>query len=254
LLQKKRDEGIASTSVVDPTPTIAMVGLIDHENHITTQWFKNEGDAIILVGVEPARPRAAAHRDEGVAAPSLGGSRYLKVCHGLKIGPPPHVDLPHEIKIQNAVRDLIREGLVNNAHDCSEGGLAVALAECCFNPEELFGAEIDCSHRPVGDAKRAEPSSQHHASHSEAATVLFNESQSRIIISVASADLEKTIAVLRDRAVPFQHLGKVGGDELRIQVNEERFAWPIADLYDDWWNSIRRVVGSDSSAERIPSL
>jgi hypothetical protein len=60
--------------------------------------------------------------------------------------------------------------------------------------------------------------------------------------------------MLRKRDVPFQPLGKVGGDELRIQVDEETFAWPIADLYDDWWNSIRRVVGSDSSVERIPSL
>ena len=91
-----------------------------------------------------------------IAAPSLGGSRYLKVCHGLKIGPPPHVDLAHEIKVQNAVRDLIREGLVQSAHDCSEGGLAVALAESCFNPERLFGAEIDCSRRPVGDAHAEE--------------------------------------------------------------------------------------------------
>jgi phosphoribosylformylglycinamidine synthase len=240
--------------VVDPTPTIAMVGLIDDEKHITTQWFKGEGDVIILVGLEPARPRAAAHRDEGVAAPSLGGSRYLKVCHGLKIGPPPHVDLPHEIKIQSAVRDLIREGLAKSAHDCSEGGLAVALAECCFNPEPLFGAEVDCSRRPVGDVKHAEETNPTDASHSEAATVLFNESQSRIVISVAPENLDNTMSMLRKHDVPFQHLGKVGGDELRIQVNEETFAWPIADLYDDWWNSIRRVVGSDSSAERIPSL
>src|SRR5438067_693031 len=167
--------------VVDPTPTIAMVGLIDHENHITTQWFKGQGDVIILVGVEPARPRAAAHRDEGVAAPSLGGSHYLKVCHGLKIGPPPHVDLPQEIKIQSAVRDLIREGLVKNAHDCSEGGLAVALAECCFNPQKLLGADICCSHGPMG--RRGQ------TSHSDVATVLFNESQSRIVISVAPENL-----------------------------------------------------------------
>src|SRR4051812_21850524 len=119
-----------------------MVGVIDDEKHITTQWFKEEGDKIILFGVEPARPRAVAQMDEGVAAPSLGGSRYLKVCHGLKIGPPPHVDLAHEIKVQNAVRELIRESLVQSAHDCAEGGLAVALAECCFNPERLFGANI----------------------------------------------------------------------------------------------------------------
>src|SRR3954465_3605360 len=128
--------------VVDPTPTIAMVGLIDDEKHITTQWFKEEGDLVILVGGEATGPRAAAHRDEGIAAPSLGGSRYLKVCHGLKIGPPPHVDLAQEIAVQNAVRDLIREGVVQSAHDCSEGGLAVTLAECCFNPERLLGAEI----------------------------------------------------------------------------------------------------------------
>jgi phosphoribosylformylglycinamidine synthase len=234
LSQRKRDEGIASTSVVDPTPTIAMVGLIDHENHITTQWFKNEGDAIILVGVEPARPRAAAHRDEGVAAPSLGGSRYLKVCHGLKIGPPPQVDLPQEIKIQCAVRDLIREGLVKSAHDCSEGGLAVALAECCFNPEKLLGAEIALN-----------------ADDTSATTVLFNESQSRIVISVAPADLEKTIAVLRDDEVPFQQVGVVRTDELVIRVDEEIFHWPIASLHNDWFNAIRRAVEEE---ETIPSL
>jgi phosphoribosylformylglycinamidine synthase II len=225
--------------VVDPTPTIAMVGLIDHENHITTQWFKNEGDAIILVGN---------------IGDELGGSQFLKTCHGRKEGPPPHIDLKLEIKVQTAVRDLIRGQLVKSAHDCSEGGLAVALAESCFNPDKLFGAEIACSRRPVGDAKRAEQSSQRHASHSEAATVLFNESQSRIVISVAPENLDNTISMLRERGVPFQQLGKVGGDQLRIQVNDQEFAWPIADLYDDWWNSIRRLVESDSSAERIPSL
>src|SRR5213596_3358201 len=109
--------------VVDPTPTIGMVGLIDDEKHITTQWFKEAGDLIILVGE---------------IGNELGGSRFVKVCHGRKIGPPPHVDLPREIKVQNGVRDLIREGLVKSAHDCSEGGLAVALAECCFDPDRLL--------------------------------------------------------------------------------------------------------------------
>jgi len=225
--------------VVDPTPTIAMVGLIDDEKHITTQWFKNEGDVIILVGE---------------IGSELGGSQFLKICHGRKEGPPPHIDLEHEIKVQNAVRDLIREGLVKSAHDCSEGGLAVAIAECCFNPEKNFGAEIDCSRRPVGDANHAEPRSQGRASHSEAATVLFNESQSRIVISIAPASVNKTIAMLRECDVPFQQLGRVASDQLRIQVNKQEFAWPIAEIYDDWWNSICRLVESDSSAERIPSL
>src|SRR5216117_2002441 len=162
--------------VVDPTPTIGMVGLIDEERHITTQWFKNADDVVILAGQ---------------AGNELGGSQLLKVCHGRKQGPPPRVDLELEIKVQNAVRDLIREGLAKSAHDCSEGGLAVALAECCFHPEKLFGAEINLK---AGDTTGA--------------TVLFNESQSRVVISVAPADLEKTISILRESNVPFEQLGK----------------------------------------------
>src|SRR6184192_500828 len=115
--------------VVDPTPTIGMVGLIDEERHITTQWFKNAGDVVILAGQ---------------VGNELGGSQFLKVCHGRKQGPPPGVDLELEIKVQNAVRDLIREGLVKSAHDCSEGGLAVALTECCFNPSGFcLGVDVD---------------------------------------------------------------------------------------------------------------
>jgi phosphoribosylformylglycinamidine synthase II len=230
--------------VVDPTPTIGMVGLIDKEEHITTQWFKNEGDIVILVGI------VAAVADRGTEVNglgySLGGSRYLKVCHNLKIGPPPHLDLAHEIKVQNPVRDLIRAGVVKSAHDCSEGGLAVALAECCFHPEKLLGAEIDlCSRAPVAR--------QDETSHSAVATLLFNEAQSRIIISIAPENLDRTMSSLRASGVPFQQLGKVGGNELRISINGESFRWPIADLYDDWWNSIRRAVESDS-AEPIPNL
>jgi phosphoribosylformylglycinamidine synthase len=215
--------------VVDPTPTIAMVGLIEEERHITTQWFKNEGDVIILVGE---------------IGNELGGSQFLKICHGKKIGPPPYVDLAHEMNVQNTVRKLIYEGFAKSAHDCSEGGLAVALAECCFNPEKLLGAEIDCSHGPPGRAEET--------SHSELATVLFNESQSRIVISVAPESLDKTVSMLRDREVPFQQLGRVGDDELRIRVGDQKFAWSIAELYDDWFNAIRRAV--EGETETIPSL
>jgi phosphoribosylformylglycinamidine synthase len=213
--------------VVDPTPTIGMVGLIEQEEHITTQWFKNAGDEIILVGN---------------IGDELGGSRFLKICRGEKIGPPPHVDLAHEIKIQTAVRDLIRAGVVKSAHDCSEGGLAVAIAESCFNPKEKFGAEI----RIAGES----PS----RTGVPVTIALFNESQSRIVISVAPENLERTRSMLRERAVPFQQLGKIGGDQLRIQIADEQFVWPIADLHDEWWNSIRRLVESDNCAEGIPSL
>src|SRR5438874_2595238 len=142
--------------VVDPTPTIGMVGLIEKEEHITTQWFKDAGDQIILVGK---------------IGDELGGSRFLKVCHGKKIGPPPYVDLAHEIEIQNAVHNLIRAGLVRSAHDCSEGGLAVALAESCFNPTGFYGADVD-----LGGAEAA--ASSEYLAGDTPATALFNESQS----------------------------------------------------------------------------
>ncbi len=228
--------------VVDPTPTIAMVGLIDDERHITTQWFKNDGDVIILVGsvakvADPGRGKPGHAIEAAINDPgyNLGGSRYVKVRQRMKIGPPPHVDLKLEIKMQKAVRDLIREGLIKSAHDCSEGGISVALAECCFSPERLLGADIDLN-----------------AGGTPAAGALFNESQSRIIISVDSKDAEKTISICREQGVPFQELGKIGGDELRIRVNNETFHWPIADLYDDWFNAIRRAV--EGETEGIPSL
>ena len=233
--------------VVDPTPTIGMVGLIEKEDQITTQWFKDAGDEILLIGGTGSVPSQKSD-DTEVVPPNLGGSRYLKVCHGLKIGPPPHVDLAHELKIQSAVRDLIRAGLVKSAHDCSEGGLAVALAESCFSPKERFGAEITVEAPVSGadDSKRAAGTT--------ATTVLFNESQSRIVISVAPENLKSMLSILSERGVPFQQLGKVGGDQLRIQVAGEKFEWPIADLYDDWWNAIRRLIESDTCAEGIPSL
>ena len=215
--------------VVDPTPTIAMVGLVDKEKHITTQWFKKDGDAILLIGE---------------IGNEIGGSQFLKIYHGRKQGPPPVVDLAHEIKIQNAVRDLIREGLVKSAHDCSEGGFAVTLAECCFNPEGLLGAEINVAH---ASGLRTDQNRK-----LEACATLFNESQSRIVISVAANNMGRTMSTLRQYGVPFRQLGKVGGDELRIRVNEETFRWPLAGLYDDWFNAIRRAV--EDEAERIPSL
>jgi phosphoribosylformylglycinamidine (FGAM) synthase-like enzyme len=119
----------------------------------------------------------------------------------------------------------------------------VALAECCFNPEKLFGAQIDCSHGPVGRSERT--------SRSDVATVLFNESQSRIVISVASTDLEKTMSILRESAVPCEQMGTVSTRDLCIRVNKETFRWRITDLHDDWWNAIRRAVEEEES---IPSL
>ena len=233
--------------VVDPTPTVAMVGLIEDKKQITTQWFKNKGDAIILVGpgagvADPDSSSAAAANDPGY---NLGGSRFLKVCYGKKIGPVPKLDLKLETAVQNGVRDLIRLGLVRSVHDCSEGGLAVAMVECCFNLDRLLGAEIDlenCGGSHAGDA----PAS------TNVATVLFNETQSRIIISCDPKNTELVLSELRSKNIPHAQIGGVIADDLRITANGENLSWPVAELHDLWWNAIRRAVESDS--EPIPSL
>src|SRR4051812_33300998 len=98
------------TGSIDPTPTVGMVGLIEHEDHVTTQWFKDAGDVILLVGGD--RP----------AGSELGASHYLRVVHGRKEGRVPALDFAREKAMQEAVRGLIRNGLVKSAHDCSEGG------------------------------------------------------------------------------------------------------------------------------------
>src|SRR5438876_10061023 len=133
---------------------------------------------------DPESSSAAAGNDPGY---NLGGSRFLKVCYGKKIRPAPKLDLKLETAVQNGVRDLIRLGLVRSAHDCSEVGLAVAMAECCFSPDGLLGAEIDlenCGGSRAGDksANRSD-SSRGEPAFTHMATVLFNETQSRTIIS-----------------------------------------------------------------------
>ncbi len=127
---------------IDPTPTISVVGLIEKLEHVTTQWFKDEGDAIILLGdaVDKADPIFG-----------LGGSAYLQVIHGKKNGSPPRCDLEVAKTLHTTLIGLIQSGLVKSAHDCSEGGLAVALAESCISQliaretPRLIGATIDLS-------------------------------------------------------------------------------------------------------------
>jgi phosphoribosylformylglycinamidine synthase len=241
--------------VVDPTPTVAMVGLIDDEKHITTQWFKNKGDAIILVG--GTRAVASQDGDDTEVVPpaaandrgySLGGSRFLKVCFGKKVGPVPKLDLELELALQNIVRDLIRLGLVRNAHDCSEGGLAVALAECCFSPDGLLGAEIGLENCGNTSADYAGDT----PAPANTATVLFSEAQSRIIISCEPRNTERVLSELKSKNIPHAQIGSVITDSLRVTVNGENLSWRVAELHDLWWNSIRRAVENDS--EPIPSL
>jgi phosphoribosylformylglycinamidine synthase II len=195
---------------IDPTPTVGMVGLIENPKHITTQAFKNEGDTILLIG------------DLG---DELGGSQFLKIIHGKKAGRPPRLDFQRELSVQETLRSLIKTGLINSAHDCSEGGLAVALAECCISGEKLLGAQIDFGETGL-----------------RLDQLLFNESQSRIVISVSKNNAAAVLALIGWRGVPARRLGFVGGKNFDIRANGSHFSWPVAELRDRWYSSISHCM------------
>jgi phosphoribosylformylglycinamidine synthase subunit PurL len=197
--------------VVDPTPTVAMVGLIEREEWITTQFFKAAGDLVILLG------------DFGN---EMGGSHFLKIILGRKTGRPPRVDFARELALHNVLRELIRAGHVRSAHDCSEGGLAVALAEACFNPARRLGAEIDLG--AAGEVRLDQ--------------LLFNESQSRVVISIVPGSAEQVMQLLKERGVSGHHLGVVGGDALAIATGGETLRWPLEEIYHDWFDAIENLV------------
>jgi len=192
---------------VYPTPVIAMVGLVEDRAHITTQWFKEEGDTVVLLGET---------LDE------LGGSEYLKVVHSQERGMPPDIDLDSEATLQKTVLEAIRSGIVRSAHDCSEGGLAVALAECCFRGEDdPIGCEVE-----VGTGMRLD-------------SALFGETQSRVIISAKPGDVEAIIKLAAANGVPCTELGRTGGESLVIKSGGKPVAErPVAALKDLWQSAI----------------
>jgi phosphoribosylformylglycinamidine synthase subunit PurL len=208
---------------IDPTPTISVVGLIEKLEHVTTQWFKDEGDAIILLGdaVDQADPIFG-----------LGGSAYLQVIHGQKNGSPPRCDLEVAKTLHTTLIGLIHSGLVKSAHDCSEGGLAIALAESCISQlvaretPRLIGAQIDLSQ--IKDVRLD--------------ALLFGETQSRIVISCKPLDAVKVVERAKLMGVPAIQIGKVGGDKLTVKTASGEFSAPLTELHDAWWNSIARAM------------
>jgi phosphoribosylformylglycinamidine synthase subunit PurL len=196
---------------IDPTPTVGMVGLIEESKHITTQFFKQPGDVIVLIG-EPGS--------------ELGATHYLKVVHGRKEGAPPQLDFAREKAAQEAVRALIRIGLVESAHDCSEGGVAVCLVEACLSGRQALGAEVDFGE--IGLRPDA---------------LLFNEAQSRILISVRKHNASAALALLEWRGVPARRLGIVTkADSLRISADGKTFGWSLTDLDAAWSQTIEKLL------------
>lgn len=197
-----------SGDAIYPTPTVGMVGLITDVDHITTQDFKHEGDAIILLGETFAE---------------LGGSEYQKLVTGSISGRPPQIDLNKEAAVQKLVLAAIRKGLVKSAHDLSEGGLGVALAESCFGKE--FGAEV-----ALESALRPD-------------VLLFSESQSRILLSTSQEQAEAVLALAAELGVPAQVIGKTGGSSLVVKVNgAEAINASIQEVKAAWKDAIPCLI------------
>ncbi len=210
-----------------PTPIIGMVGLIEPVDRITTQWFQHAGDRIILLGE---------------TGEDLGGTEYLKVVHHREQGAPPWLNLETEKVLQDCVLRLIAEGVVQSAHDCSEGGLAVAVAECCFGPQVVEGKSVGATIQLDTNGLRLD-------------AVLFGESPSRVVLSVLPEHAERTLALAGEYGVPAEDVGSVGGDDLVIRIRgradgqsdgaeaEDAIHVPVATVYESWSRSLERKLG-----------
>ena len=183
----------------------------------------------------------------------LGGSAYLQAVHGKKTGTPPRCDLETARTLHTTLLGLIQSGLVKSAHDCSEGGLAVCLAESCISQlvaretPRLIGAQIDLS--LVGrESSRAqkfegeEKSGLDRVSPHRLDSLLFGETQSRIVVTCNPLDAVKVVERAKLMGVPAARIGTVGGDKLTIKTAVGDFSAPSAELHDAWWNSIARAM------------
>ncbi|MBI4126317.1 MAG: phosphoribosylformylglycinamidine synthase subunit PurL [Deltaproteobacteria bacterium] len=189
-----------------PTPTIAMVGLVPDLDRIATPWWKDAGDVILLLG-----------RNEL----ELGGSEYLKQIHGQVKGTLPHLNMERELAVQRACRIGITRGVVKSAHDCSEGGLAVTLAECSLMRRQgLLGATVELSDDLRPDA------------------LFFGEAASRIVLSVAPASVDLMVTIAKEEGAPVAVIGKVGGRSL---VMNNGIQVDLADLHDAWTTALPKL-------------
>ena len=159
-----------------------MVGLIDDLTKVCGQGWQAEGDLIYLLGV--------GAESTGNGNVTLGGSEYLKVIHQTVAGQPPKVDIALALKVQAACRHGIRQGWIRSAHDCAEGGLAIALAESCISGQK--GAAITLK-----------------ASQIRTDTLLFGEGGDRIVVAVAPSIRPTGSATVRRTCLIWQQIGSV---------------------------------------------
>jgi len=191
---------------IPPTPTISMVGLLDDVELHLTPWWKAEGDVIVLLG---------RTREE------LGASEYLAVIHGTVRGAPPWIDVEAERRLHRVCLAGAQERLFRSLHDVGAGGLAVALAECCFHGPGL-GARVDLEEGMRTDA------------------LLFGESQSRMLGSLRRRHLGRLRDLARREDVPLTVLGEVRGRSLVIG---DVIDLPLEPARERWRRALERRLG-----------
>ncbi|MDT7041156.1 phosphoribosylformylglycinamidine synthase subunit PurL [Candidatus Nitronereus thalassa] len=203
-----------------PTPVIGMVGLIEPAEHATTQWFKNPGDRVIVLGETKE---------------DLGGTEYLKIVHYREQGSPPWLNLETEKALHDCLLAMIHQGWVQSAHDCSDGGLAVTLAECCFSPQVVDGKALGGKIQLESDGQRLD-------------ALLFGESPSRVVLSISPEHSKQVLSFCQEREVPAMDVGEVGGVDLDIAVTGGRSTpgcslhLPVTDLFDLWNSSLEHKL------------
>lgn len=202
---------------VFPTPIIGMLGLLDDVARRCDTAFKSEGDLVVLLGA---------------TFEELGGSEYLKVCHGKVAGLPPGIDMAREKGLIDLLVSLIADGLLQSAHDLSEGGLAVAAAECCI--QGSLGAGLTLAPGEIRpDA------------------ILFGESQGRVLVSVKPESLQAVLDASERGGLPATVLGCVGGSTLQIGLTDSGvpvlslIQCEVEELKQAWKGSIACQMAKD---------
>jgi len=189
-----------------PTPTVAVVGLLKNLDDRCTQWFKNSGDLIGLLGL---------------TLEEISGSEYLKLAFDLVRGKPPQLDKKLEQSVQELCLELIRGRLIHSAHDCSDGGLGVSAVESCITgPENVLGATLNLESTLRKDA------------------LLFGESQSRILVSFAKEQRESIAERASKKEVPFAVIGEVGGSRFSVNINGGEFIRQDIQALKNIWKNV----------------
>ncbi len=176
-----------------PTPIIGVVGLLEDASHVRTRLFSDAGLDIVLVG-------------EGRG--ELGGSEYLKTIHGLVRGRAPAIDLVRERALHRLLVDWASRDVIRSAHDCAEGGLAVTLAECCFDTGGV-GADVSIGRAPSDGGVPG------------LASTLFGESATCVLVSAVPADAPAVLREAHLAGLPAARIGRTGGSALRISIDGE---------------------------------